>query len=363
MKPATQPVHWRTVLKIAAAFAAYLIGSGFATGQEAMQFFAAHGLAGLAGVALSLVCFSYICLTLFSSGRIHQLSRNEDVFRYYCGDYLGVFLTWYTMIFIVAVHAVMLAGAGAAIGQTFQVSGWPGSLVMGILVAATLILGLKQIVSVMSLIGPIVIALTVTTALGSLALGPSNLLEGAQLVSQLDVLKASDNWASSALLYVGLTMLGLASFLPALGTQLHNHAETRATSVIGPLLFCSALFCVVAALIKGMNSAQAAEVPMLALAGDLFLGYEKVLALLIFLSIFTTATPLLWTVAARLGAEGTPRYRVWVIALSCAGLAGTFALPFGKLVNLIYPTVGWAGLTFLVCAVIHDIRRLVSNKQ
>ena len=114
-----------------------------------MQFFAAHGLAGLAGVALSLVCFSYVCLTLFSSGRIHQLSRNEDVFRYYCGDYLGVFLTWYTMIFIVAVHAVMLAGAGAAIGQTFQVSGWPGSLVMGILVAATLILGLKQIVSVM----------------------------------------------------------------------------------------------------------------------------------------------------------------------------------------------------------------------
>ena len=91
-----------------------------------MQFFAAHGLAGLAGVALSLVCFSYVCLTLFSSGRIHQLSRNEDVFRYYCGDYLGVFLTWYTMIFIVAVHAVgwavqplgpslfMLAGLGMA---------------------------------------------------------------------------------------------------------------------------------------------------------------------------------------------------------------------------------------------------------
>ena len=84
---------WLVVLKIAGAFTAYLIGSGFATGQEAMQFFAAYGALGVLGAALSLALFIYICASLMLAGKHYQLTRNEDVFRFYCGDYVGVFLT------------------------------------------------------------------------------------------------------------------------------------------------------------------------------------------------------------------------------------------------------------------------------
>ena len=37
-------VNFLTVLKTAGAFIAFLIGSGFATGQEIMQFFVAYGV-------------------------------------------------------------------------------------------------------------------------------------------------------------------------------------------------------------------------------------------------------------------------------------------------------------------------------
>ena len=348
---------WRTVFALSATFAAYLMGSGFATGQEAMQFFGAHGSSGLAGITLVFCCFMYACYTLMSTGQRLGLTRNEDVFRHYCGSVVGVFLTWYTMVFIVAVHAVMLSGAGAALAGAFSAPPLLGSVTIMVLVATTLLLGLGRIIDVMSLVGPLVIGLTLTTALVSLLRSDGDLSQANEQIMGLELLKASDHWTTSSLLYVGLAMLGLASFLPALGAGLASRNETLKVALLGPALFSVSLAGVVAALILGIEKTQSAGVPLLALASELFTGYEQVLALVIFLSIYSTATPLLWTVVVRLSAEGTRAYQLWVLALSGIGLAGAFLLPFAKLVNIIYPTVGYAGLLFLSCAIVTDLRR------
>ena len=348
---------WRTVFALSATFAAYLMGSGFATGQEAMQFFGAHGGNGLAGIALVFCCFVYACYTLMSTGQRLGITRNEDVFRHYCGSVVGVFLTWYTMMFIVAVHAVMLSGAGAALAGAFSAPPLLGSVTMMVLVAITLLLGLSRIIDVMSLVGPLVIGLTLTTALVSLLRGDGDLSQANEQIRGLELLKASDHWTTSSLLYVGLAMLGLASFLPALGAGLANRSDTLKVALLGPALFSVSLTGVVAALILGIEKTQSVGVPILALASEFFTGYEQVLALVIFLSIYSTATPLLWTVVVRLSAEGTRAYQLWVVALSGLGLAVAFLLPFAKLVNIIYPTVGYAGLLFLSCAIVSDLRR------
>ncbi len=39
-------VSWLNVVKFAGAFIAFLIGAGFATGQEVFQYFAAYGYEG-----------------------------------------------------------------------------------------------------------------------------------------------------------------------------------------------------------------------------------------------------------------------------------------------------------------------------
>ena len=43
------------VLKFAGAFIAFIIGSGFATGQEIMQFFTSNGLYSLGSIVISLI--------------------------------------------------------------------------------------------------------------------------------------------------------------------------------------------------------------------------------------------------------------------------------------------------------------------
>lgn len=349
---------WLAVLKIAGAFTAYLIGSGFATGQEAMQFFAAYGALGVLGAALSLLLFIYICGSLMLAGKHYGLTRNEDVFRFYCGDYIGVFLTWYTMIFIVAVHAIMLAGAGATLEQAYGIPALAGSSLMAVLSMVTLLLGLEKILDALGVLGPLIVVLTITVAVLSLANAEGSLAQHSERALELDLLKASPHWLFSSLLYVGMTLPGLASFLPAVGATTHNDGEIKASSVIGPTFFIGAMILVVLALLYQIGDVYDAQVPIMVLASQVMPVYGSIFAVIIFMGIFTTVTPLLWTVCARFASEGTARYRSLVFGLTLVGLFGGTLLPFGKLINIIYPTVGYAGLLFLACAIFRDIRRV-----
>ena len=45
------------------------------------------------------------------------------------------------------------------------------------------------------------------------------------------------------------------------------------------------------------------------------------------------------------------------VALTVSCWVGGNVLPFGQLVNWIYPTVGYVGLLFLVCQIYKDVKR------
>ncbi|MEI6857221.1 hypothetical protein [Psychrilyobacter sp.] len=110
-----------TVIKVAGAFIALLIGSGFATGQETLQFFAAYGLMGVLGSLITLVLFVYLSHTFMKLGMETGIIKNDGVFRHYLGKWIGTGLSWYTIIFIIAIFAIMLSGAGATLNQSYGI--------------------------------------------------------------------------------------------------------------------------------------------------------------------------------------------------------------------------------------------------
>ena len=61
-------VSMLNVMKFAGAFIAFIIGSGFATGQEIMQFFTSNGLYSLVSIIISLILFTYFGSTVMSCG-------------------------------------------------------------------------------------------------------------------------------------------------------------------------------------------------------------------------------------------------------------------------------------------------------
>lgn len=342
---------------------ALLIGSGFASGQEIMQFFVASGLLGVLGALIVMVFFVYLCNTFLRAGKELGLKRNEDVFKHYCGNILGSFFTWYTMTFIIGIYAIMISGAGATLHQYYGLPQIAGSSAMALLSMATLLLGLNRIVDFIAPIGPVIIATTLFIALAVLIKYPGGISRGNEIIPSLNLLSASPHWALSGLLYVGLSILGLASFLPAMGTTIKKSRDIAYIALLGPVFFSTGLILVSLALISQVTEINGQMIPVLTLANSVLPIYGAIFAIIIFLGIYSTATPLLWTVCARFAEDGTPRYRVLVIALTCVGFFGGMVLPFDKLVNLIYPTMGYAGIAFLIFVISKDLRAVLAKRN
>ena len=108
-------VHIWTVIKYAGAFIAFMIGSGFASGQEIMQFFTSFGLWGVAGALISMFLFSWSGAVIMGRGFDHKDEKDFSPFRYYCGKYLGIFFEWFIPFFLFCVVVTMISGAGATV--------------------------------------------------------------------------------------------------------------------------------------------------------------------------------------------------------------------------------------------------------
>ena len=336
-----------------------LIGGAFATGQEAMQFFVGHGAFSLPSLIICLLLMVYTSWSLMRAGKTRNLVTHEQAFRYFCGDIMGVAMTWYTITMIVTVYGVMLSGVGATLEQAYGLPTFIGSGLMAFCAAGTLLLGLKGIIKLLSVIGPAIVFLTIATAISSFFSEKFNLEVGLRVATETILLRASDNWLFSGILYVGLAMPGLAAFLPLLGVTAESQGQIRGASLLGPVGFVVAMALVVLALMGHLQLVAQAEVPILVLAAEVFPLYGSIFAIVIFLGIYTTVTPLLWAVCRRFSSDRSNRFKLIAIGLTLLCLVGGNLLPFGEMINLIYPSIGYVGLFLLFCLVFRDIQSLV----
>ncbi|MEG0620682.1 MAG: hypothetical protein RR477_06115, partial [Raoultibacter sp.] len=65
---AVPKVRTSMVIKLAGALVGTLIGSGFASGQEVMQFFTSYGLAGIIGCLVAMVLFGLLGAVFMNYG-------------------------------------------------------------------------------------------------------------------------------------------------------------------------------------------------------------------------------------------------------------------------------------------------------
>ena len=101
------------VLQIGGAVVGTLVGSGFASGQEVMQYFTAYGIPGVWGAVLTMVLFALMCAAVTYYGWKFAKSEHFSAFRHYCGKYFGTFIDIFSVLFCFIVGIVMTAGWGA----------------------------------------------------------------------------------------------------------------------------------------------------------------------------------------------------------------------------------------------------------
>lgn len=351
-------IHIKNVVKLAGAYVAYLIGSGFATGQEILQFYTAYGKASILGVLVSMFLFSWAGGTIMSCGYDEKTEKEIHGYKKYCGKYLGALYEWFVVVFLACILIIMISGAGATLNECFGLPHYVGTIVLAILVYITYVLGLKRLVDIIGAIGPVIIILTLLV--GLITIGRTGLILGNVdvYVANANIPKASSNALISGILYVAYNIFSAVIFLSALGQYGNSRKESQCGGIFGGILIMSATFVVNLAFLANAEKIGQLSIPTLFLARQISPVLEIVFSVVIMLGIFSTASPVGWTVCDRFVKEGTTKSRVFAALLMIVSLA-CGQLPFGKLVGTIYPLTGYLGILLLICIALYRIRQIL----
>lgn len=349
----------RNVIKYAGAFVAFMIGSGFATGQEIMQFFTSYGIYSIGGVIISMVLFSSLGSILMKFGYDERNNPDTNAFQYYCGAIFGKFLEWFIPIFLFMVVVVMISGSGATMNQYFGTPQIIGTLIMAIIVLITNYFGLERIVDIIGHLGPITIIFTLLISIVALMKNPaglSNVPQAMANIQELPMATSSQNtWWLAGILYVAYNVTGSIPFLTEMGKTANTRKEAVLGGIIGGATLMIAGLLLNLALLSYIGEVADLEIPNLFLSDLISPAASLVFSIILICEIFSTASPMMWIAVQKFGGkEGTQRNKIALVILTVIAFIGG-QLPFGQLVGIVYPYTGYLGIVVLIMVIIKTI--------
>lgn len=331
------------VLKFAGAYVACAIGSGFATGQEIMQFFTAQGIMSVIGTVVTTIIFAWVGGMLMKHGYEKQLETPAQIAEYYFGSKIGRLFEIVFQVFLYGVYVIMIAGAGATIAQYFGLNPAIGRAGMALIAFVTVILGLSRLTDILGKLGVVIIVFAVGIGLYSFLANMGNLQAAAALIPTLDITKTQGGWLGSAILYPAFNAIVVLFLTCAMGKNANNGREALWGGVLGGVLFGAAVLCMNLGLFVNVAGIYSQAVPTLILADAISPILGLVFSVIICCGIYTTTVPMLWGVVRHFAEDGTKKAVIIAAVLTAVGLVLGMT-DFKVLVNTIYPLSGYMGL-------------------
>lgn len=358
-----QGVSGERVLVIAGSVVAYYMGAGYATGQEMLQYFAAYGLISLVSCVIYFVFFWYLNDNFMVAGHQgHFENGMQQICRYFCGKYVGSFYDWFATIFCYLCFVVMCSGGGAVLQQQYGLSPWVGVLIIAVTGVATVVFGLGRIVDVIGRMGMVLIVLCVAGAVLGIIFADTGISRGNELAPTLDIIKAAPTWWQAIISDIGFAIMWMVAFFAGIGRQEKNFKDARYGALLGIFVVSLAFALVSLAEIANIEVIWNSQEPLLLIIDHISPLMGTVYSVVIFLGVYTTACPLLWTGVNRIAEEKTKKYQWLTVILGVAGFFVAVALPFNRLVNIVYVINGYVGFIFVVFVAARNVRNYRAKK-
>lgn len=341
-------------LQIAATYIGTVVGAGFASGQEVLQFFTRYGSGALAAIGLTGILFFALGVYALSIGKIHGVRTFGEVAADCMSPRVGQTLSGLLIILLFGVTVAMLAGGGALLYEQFGIPFPAGALLTAGLTFVTLLTGMRGMMSANSVIVPLLIGLVATIGFltfwraGHLALPSPPVQSSTAAPWQLIV---------SACTYAGfniglsLTVLVPLGQIPASRNSLLAGALLGAAGLTGLLVILHLL------LVAIYPHAFAFEVPMGYIAKRLpqILRYGFVAVL--WGEIYSTLVGNVFGMASEITVRN-PRNFLPAVAIILSVAYAVCQIGFAPIVTVAYPLFGYLGLMILA-ALFFSERRIL----
>lgn len=319
-------------MRLAAVYIATVIGAGFASGREMVQFFAQYGWVGLIGLGAATFLLSYGGTQVLLYCKNNRITSYEELLQGLSGRLLPLVDLGYTILLLASV-SIMIAGAEEAISYM----GYPfiGRYVTAGLILVVLIKGTEGVLEVSSYIVPVLVLGMIILSLRSIRLNgvsfpPSKSATG----------------LGAGVLY-GTYNLGYAM---AIFSGLSSHVKSQATAVkagaFGGLIL-GLLATIITIALWGVGPLILDHpLPLVKLAFDWNPWVGLAYALILWGAMYTTALANGLALAVRMNRQGKILWGLSCFLVVISGLLLSY-VGFVELVASAYPLFGYLGIYLL----------------
>ncbi|WP_088006819.1 hypothetical protein [Indiicoccus explosivorum] len=336
-------------LQIGSAFIGIIVGAGFASGQEVLQYFTSFGMMGIAGALLSTALFAYLGMNLTRLGSRMRTDSHKEVIYGISGKTIGRIVDGIIIFTLFGVGVVMIAGAGSLFSQQFGLPAVLGSTLMALLVAGTIMLNVQKVIAIIGGVTPFLILAVVLISVYSLLTMDSSFQALNPIASEQP--STLPNWFISAINYVSFNIAVGASMAIVMGGAEPDEKIAARGGLIGGLGLGLLILLSHLAIFSKITTVAAVDMPMLGIVNEVSPALGVAMSFVLFGMIFNTAASMFYSFSARFTAMDSPKSKLFISVAVLVGYIASF-VGFTDLVSLFYPLIGYLGL-FLVGAIVY----------
>ncbi|MGI6452711.1 MAG: hypothetical protein ACOX0E_04450 [Syntrophomonadaceae bacterium] len=319
-----------------------VVGAGFASGQEIMQFFVNFGIYGFTGSMMATSLFALLGGLLLYTTHKYKVYNYQDLLGCLLGRRMGKTIDSMIALFLFLGISTMLSASGAVFSEHLYLSKYCGVFLAYVLIMVFLATGKNGLIFSYNLLVPIKLVFLL------LITGYAAIIMEVDKVDRLTTYTASSDailWPVAALLYVAynfaLAMVVLTEYTSVSNPRHGIMGAMWGGLVLGVLVILSYL-----SLSKYLPQIAQYQVPMLYITGRISIEVKAIYSLVLWVGILTTAFANAYGFAQRLARLTGLKYQ------ACLFASVTLALPlatqsFSSLVGKIYPLFGLLGLVIV----------------
>lgn len=327
----------KTTVQVAATYIGAVMGAGFASGQEIMQFFINYREKGIWGIAMAGALFAILGYWALKLIKRYRINSYQEMFTVLLGKRLGKLCEAVVTVFLYAGLVIMLAGSGAVFQEYFGLTPTLGISLTAIAVLVALASKGEGVMWINTVLIPLklIICLTVSFAVVNLAHSPVDIVSTPPVPPR--------HWFTSALLYVSFNMSFALVVLASLGREMKGNLLGGILGGIGLGVFALAIGFALLRFFPGVTKYQ---VPMVYIAFKVNPQIGILYLLVLWFAMITAAVGNAFSFVKRVTQFHSAPY--WTVCLvTLAGAVPLAHFRFSSLVAVVYPAFGYIGLLML----------------
>ncbi len=328
-------------IQIAAVYVGTVVGAGFATGREIVEFFTKYGFYGFLGIFLAGLLFIVFGTKVMLLSIQIKAQSYQELNRYLFGEKWSFYINSLFFLMLFGVTAVMLSGAGSVFEEQLHVSRMGGIALTAILAFLVLLKGMKGLVAINLLIVPAMV--TFSFLLFFSGVGRESFMQELLFISV-----EAGNWKSliSPLLYSGFNLALSQAVLVPVAYEINDREMIKKGGILGGI--CLTIILLTSHLsLMALPDVMQFDIPSAELMKNMTSPFYFIFLLVIFGEIFTSLVGNVFGLERQVN-KWMKLKSIWIIFFLLLGAFLVSYIPYRTLLSVLYPIFGYVSIVFML---------------